>query len=188
MKRRPLPSALETAKRQLTLLTHRIHSLPVVVLMPGSPLFLNTISRVIVAEARRHDLSVVVLPSVSPLEGVISYLGLDVASFGLQALTGDRIARGEVLVNPTVPLIVLELAGTGLNGSGDGQAARFRPLLRSLARSFPATHPATMVQVTGSAGRRSHATLPLRRFGEFLPHITTSSQLFLDRRVPQKER
>ena len=57
-----------------------------------------------------------------------------------------------------------------------------------MANVYPAEHQATLVNVTGGAGRRSHATLPLRRFAEFLPNIRENSHLFIDVIRPQLQR
>ncbi|MCZ6456511.1 MAG: SAM-dependent methyltransferase, partial [Actinobacteria bacterium] len=45
---------------------------PIVVLTPGSPLFLNTISRLLVLQGRRSGLDVQTIPGISPLEALIS--------------------------------------------------------------------------------------------------------------------
>ena len=69
---------------------------PIVVLTPGSPLFLNSISRLLVLQARRAGLEVRTLPGISPLDALISYVGVDVAGFGLARFRnrlGERSGR-----------------------------------------------------------------------------------------------
>jgi len=164
---------------------------PIVVLTPGSPLFLNSISRLVVLQGRRSGLQVQTLPGISPLDALISYVGVDVATFGLQVFTGDRLAKSPPRLEPTVPLAVMELAGVGVQAPGADPAAepeRYVRLLKTLARVYPANHPATLVNVTGGNGHRNHATLPLRRFFEFLPNIRENSHLFIDVIRPQQQR
>ena len=66
-------------------------------------------------------------------------------------------------------------------------AEMFNSALEALAKAYPAEHPATLVNVTGGSGRRNHATLPLRRFSEFLPNIRENSHLFIDVIRPQQQ-
>ncbi len=163
---------------------------PIVVLTPGSPLFLNSISRLLVLQARRTGLKVHTLPGISPLDALISYVGVDVANFGLQVFTGDRLATSPTRLDPTVPLAIMELAGVGVRTSAADPAdepKRYGRLLGALARVYPADHPVTLVNVTGGNNRRSHATLPLRRFAEFLPNIRENSHLFIDAVRPKQQ-
>jgi len=164
---------------------------PIVVLTPGSPLFLNSISRLLVMQGRQSGLKVQILPGISPLDALISYVGVDVAAFGLQVFTGNRLAQRPPQLEPTVPLAVMELGGVGVQALGADPSAepeRYVPLLKTLAGVYPADHPATLVNVTDGNGRRSHATLPLRRFFEFLPNIRENSHLFIDVIRPQQQR
>ena len=163
---------------------------PIVVLTPGSPLFLNSISRLLVLEGQRSGLNVQTLPGISPLDALISYVGVDVATFGLQVFTGNRLAASPPRLDPTVPLAVMELAGVGVRTSAADPTAepeRYGRLLGALAKVYPPDHPATLVNVTGGNGQRSHATLPLRRFFEFLPNIRENSHLFIDLIRPQQQ-
>ena len=162
---------------------------PVVVLTPGSPLFLNSIGRLLVLQGRRSGMQIRTIPGVSPLDALISYVGVDVAGFGLQVFTGHRLATTPTRLDPTIPLAVLELAGVGIvdtQTDAADQPARYAPLWGVLAAAYPPNHPATLVNVTGSNGRKSHATLPLRRFAEFVPSIRDNSHLFLDAARPQQ--
>lgn len=165
------------------LLERAVTERPIVVLTPGSPLFLNSISRLVVLQGRRSGLQVQILPGISPLDALISYVGVDVATFGLQVFTGNRLAGSPTRLDPAVPLAVMELAGIDVHSAttapGD-EPERYARLLKALAGVYPADHPATLVNVTGGNGRRSHATLPLRRFFEFLPSIRQNSHLFID--------
>lgn len=164
---------------------------PVVVLTPGSPLFLNSISRLLVLHGRRSGLKVQVLPGISPLDALISYVGVDIATYGIQVYTAHRLAASPPRLDPTVPLAVMELAGIDVQIVGEDAAVepeRYIPLLRTMARFYPADHPATMVNVTGGNGHRTHATLPLRKFFEFLPSIRENSHLFIDVIRPNQQR
>lgn len=163
---------------------------PIVVLTPGSPLFLNSISRLLVLQGRRSGLEIQILPGISPLDALISYVGVDVATFGLQVFTGNRLASSPTRLDPTVPLAVMELAGVGVQTSTADpttHAERYSRLLGALARAYPADHPATLVNVAGGNGQRNHATVPLRRFFEFVPNIRENSHLFIDVIRPQQQ-
>jgi precorrin-2 methylase len=164
---------------------------PIVLLTPGSPLFLNSISRLLVLQGRRSGLNIQTLPGVSPLDALISYVGVDVATFGLQVFTANRLATSPTRLDPTVPLAVMELAGVGVQTSDDDPTARperYGRLLATLANVYPATQPATLVNVTAGNGRRNHATVPLRDIYEFVPHIRENSHLFIDvMRTPQQQ-
>jgi hypothetical protein len=146
-------------------------------------LFLNSISRSLVLQGRRSGLKVKTHLGVSPLEALIAYVGLDVAGYGLQVYTATKLATGTVRPVPSTPLAVMEVAAVGAETAGMDPIAdpqRFRPLLRALARTYPPDHRATMVNVTDDTSRRSHATLPLRRFPEFIPGVRENSHLFID--------
>jgi len=145
---------------------------PVVVLTPGSPMFLNSISRLLVILGRSQELTVRTVPGISPLDALISYIGLDLARYGLQVFTARHLATTPRRLDPTVPLAVIELAG--IDDEESGHAA----LLKTLAVTYPPDHPATLVTVDGNGG--AHATRPLHRFPDFVHAIRTESHLFID--------
>lgn len=158
---------------------------PIVVLVPGTPMLLDSLSRLLVVEGRQRSLQVEVHPGVSPLDVLVAYAGLDVAGFGLQVFSASMLAGRRPRLHPGVPLLVLELAGLGARTTSDTESphpARFRGLVAHLARFYPATHPVTLINTTAVPGARAHATLPLSRFGELIPHVRATSNLFVDAR------
>jgi hypothetical protein len=120
---------------------------------------------------------------VSPLDVMISYLGIDVATFGLQVFTAAGLLARRAEPNPAVPLFVLELAGLGIGADG-AALDRYRSLVRHLGRAYPGGHSVTLVNLTAVPGRRSHASVPLSQFGKLLPHVAVNSHLFIDAAKP----
>lgn len=163
---------------------------PVVLLTPGNPLFLNSVTRFLVLEGRRRDMRIDIHPGVSPLDVLVSYLGVDVAQRGLQVFTADQLLTQGHLVNSRVPLFLMELAGLGASRLGQAgvNPNRFRRLMGHLAGFYPPQHPTTLVNLTSVPGRRSHATVPLARLDEFLAHLTTDSCLFVDALVTEQRK
>ena len=66
------------------LLERTASELPVVLLCPGNPLATNAIARYLAMEGPRRGLVVQAVPGVSQLDLIISAIGLDVSTFGLQ--------------------------------------------------------------------------------------------------------
>jgi precorrin-6B methylase 1 len=151
---------------------------PVCFLSPGNPLFLNSLNRFIVMQAKQRGLSVQTYPGVSQVDAIISDIGLDVATFGLQMFDARRLVERAQSINPAVPLIVLQVAGFSVESVGAGPTD-YAPLGNYLARFYPASHLVTLLnREPGSPPAR--ATLPLSRLGELVQHVVPSSSLFID--------
>jgi len=156
---------------------------PVVLLTPGNPLFLNVISRVLVMQAKERGLSVRVYPGVSQLDSLINYLGLDVGSFGLQVFDARRLVARKHRINPSVPLLVLQLAGVAADEAGtlaQRDPADYAPLAKHLTRFYPTGQPVTVLHVNDGEGRAAHSTSPLSGFADLVPSIRIASHLFID--------
>ncbi len=147
---------------------------PAFFLSPGSPLFLNAISRYILVEAKKSGLSVLTLPGVSAVDAVVANLGIDVGNAGLQVL-GARgfVARPDV-ANPRMPLLLLEPAAVGPPFSGDGWTA----LVEALRERYPEVQPVTVLKPAGAGLSRVTATLS--RFEEIAGEVDASASLFVD--------
>ena len=166
------------------ILERAIEERPVVVLMPGNPLFLNSVSRLLLVDARERGLSTQVVPGLSELDVVISYLGLDVGSFGLQIFEAQCVADDQAPLNPQVPLLVLQVAGVASEGVGRIETespASYEALRQRLAACY-APEPRISLINPGQRGRVAmHWTAPLTRFEELIPSVAASSCLFVDR-------
>jgi hypothetical protein len=151
---------------------------PAVLLCQGNPLFLNSLNRFLVLQARERGLNVSILPGVSPFDAIVSDLGLDVGA-GLQVFDARRLVARGVAPNPALPLLIMQAGGfaAGAVGSNGHDPATYEPLAAYLARFYPPEHPVTIVN-TGAVGGRS--TVPLSRFNELVPHIGAASSLFID--------
>ena len=162
---------------------------PVAVVSPGNPLLSNSLNRFLLVKARERKLRVQVLPAVSPIDVVIATTGLDVGTFGLQAFDARRIVSRKRRIDPSVPLVVLELSGLAATDRATPitpTVTAFEPLAEILRAAYPADHPVTHL-ADGSMGAQSGpATIPLSAFERIVPAIGNGSMLFVDlvRAVP----
>jgi len=152
------------------------HDPPVMFLSQGNPLLQNALNRFLVTEAKRRGHSVRVYPGVSPIDVVISELGIDVGNVGLQTLSARGLVARPAALNPRVPLLLLQLAGLA---DGGASAEAHAQLAAVLGRGYPRSQPITLLNMPGD-GRVVRATVTLDRFGAFIPHIDASSALFID--------
>jgi uncharacterized protein YabN with tetrapyrrole methylase and pyrophosphatase domain len=148
---------------------------PAVLLCQGSPLFLNSLNRFLVLQARERGLNVSILPGVSPFDAIVSELGLDVGA-GLQVFDARRLVARGIAPNTALPLLIMQAGGFGAGANGHDPAT-YEPLAAFLAQFYPPQQPVTVVN-TGAGGGRS--TVPLSRFDELVSHIGAASSLFID--------
>ena len=157
---------------------------PVVLLTPGNPLFLNAVTRFLVQQARARDLPIRIHPGVSQVDTLVSYLGLDVTTFGLQLFDAQRLVSRRQPVNPAVPLLVLQVAGFAASEAPAAvppSAGEYAPLADCLARFYAADQPVTLINTSSNGRSPSHVTVQLSRFSELVPHVRPESSLFIDR-------
>src|SRR5690606_20475979 len=123
---------------------------PVALLAPGNPLFLNTLTRFLVQVARERSIEIAVYPGVSVLDALISDLGLDVTTRGLQVFDARHLVRGGLAVAPEVPLFVLQPAGLGALAAERQVAPEVvhEELATHLARSYPDNHAVSLILET----------------------------------------
>jgi uncharacterized protein YabN with tetrapyrrole methylase and pyrophosphatase domain len=161
-------------------------------LTPGNPLFLNSIARFLVKEARDRGLSVQVHPGISEFDAVLCYLGLDVSAFGLQMFDARQLVVRKQDINPRVPLLILQTAGViagDVVPDGAGTAQDLSPLSGHLSRFYPPQHPVSIINISPVTGQPAHVTAPLHKLSELLPHMQLQSNLFIDRiRADKKEK
>jgi hypothetical protein len=163
------------ARIAATVLARAEHDPPAMLLSQGSPLFLNGLTRYLVVEARKRELTTRVLPAVSPVDAIVADLGIDVGLAGLQTLSARGFAARRVAM-PAMPLLLLQLAGVA--GAG-ASAEAYGPLVQALGAVYAASQPVTLLNMPGD-GRITRATVTLARFAELVPHIDASSSLFID--------
>lgn len=145
-------------------------------LTQGNPLFFNTVGRFLAVEAKKRDLALAVFPAVSPLDTTINDLGIDIATFGLQVMDARRMVVRALAVTPSVPLLIMQVAGAAEGGSAEA----YGPLAAFLAAIYPADHAVTIVNPAVGATGTVHATVVLSRFAALIPHVRPESQLFID--------
>lgn len=156
---------------------------PAVLLVPGNPLFQNSLARFFVQTAKERKLAVEIYPGVSIVDTLISDLGLDVTVRGLQVFDARHLVGLGHTVNPRVPLFVLEVGGM-VPGQADGEGVdeerAYAALPTHLARFYTPEHLVTLITKTTGRGQLVHGTVRLSRFNELGPQITLDSALFLD--------
>ena len=133
------------------LLERTASELPVVLLSPGNPLATNAIARYLAMEGPRHGLIVQAVPGVSQMDLIISAIGLDVSTFGLQVFDATRLVERHQAPNPSVPLIVLHVGGFGLEQvPGDLSSPRLGPLVEALTNVYTPGHPVVVLNIAVS--------------------------------------
>jgi hypothetical protein len=162
-----------------TLVTKAATERPVILLAPGNPLMFNAISRYLAMEGRRLGLTVQAAPAVSPLDVIISGLGLDASTFGLQVFDATRLVARRIALNSAVPALLLSadtFAATTLPGASERPG--LAPLAAYLGRCYPAGHPVSVITLdSGGMRLRGTAIEGLAADSEPLP---AGSHLFLD--------
>lgn len=155
---------------------------PVALLVPGNPLFQNSITRFLVQAARERDLPVAVFPGVSILDVLISDLGLDVTSRGLQVFDARHIVARAPVLNPAVPLFILQ-PGALVEGTsperGETPSAVER-LEQRLASVYPREHPVSLILRTTGRGEFTHRTRPLAAFSTLTTAFGDAAAIFCD--------
>lgn len=149
---------------------------PVIVLMPGNPLFLNSLSRLLVAEGAGRKLTVQRIAGVSQLDLAINELGIDVAARGLQVFDAAAVARGRTRPDPAIPALLFRASDLLTNDQSPLEA--LHSLLREL---YPGTHPVTLFNVDPASDATSFATTTVADFAGFAEHLHDGSSLYLSR-------
>lgn len=162
-----------------TLVTKAATERPVILLAPGNPLMFNAIGRYLAMEGRRLGLTVQAAPAVSPLDVIVSGLGLDVSTFGLQVFDATRLVARRIALNPAVPALLLSadtFAASTVPVTSEHR--RLAPLAAYLGRCYPAGHAVSVITLDSGGMRLRGATIEgLGEDGEALP---PGSHLFLD--------
>lgn len=152
---------------------------PVIFLAPGNPLIFNAIGRYLAMEGRRLGLGLQSVAAVSPLDVIISGIGLDVSTFGLQVFDATRLVARRQELNPMVPAILMHLGSFNSDSVPvTGHSVELGPLVAHLSSCYPGTHPATVIHL-GAQGMRA-ASLPLGRLAASTGEIQPDAHLFLD--------
>ena len=119
---------------------------PAVFVSQGNPLLLNAINRFLLVESGRRGLSLKVYPAVSAVDMIVAELGIDVGRLGLQTLSARGLVRRPVSLNPSVPLVVLQVAGLTDDG---GSAEGYGPLVQVFQRCYPSSQAITLLNDAG---------------------------------------
>ncbi|MGI8925860.1 MAG: SAM-dependent methyltransferase [Tepidiformaceae bacterium] len=166
-----------------TVLRHAESDPPVLLLSEGNPLLSNALNRFLLMKAKERKIATQVLAAVSPIDSLICQVGLDVGTFGLQVFDARRLYSREMPVQPSVPLLLLQVAGVAqaeTSGAMDPQPGAYRPLTEYLARFYPPTH--VVVHLANSSDPQATAVTaaPLDAFDSLVPRFGPASTLFVD--------
>ncbi len=147
---------------------------PVIVLVPGNPLVLNSLSRFLLAEGTKRKLTVQRVAGVSQLDVIVNELGIDIAAHGLQVFDAVGVGRGRSVPRPTMPAVLLRVADLLEN-----HAASMSDLRQTLGPIYPSGHPITLFNIDPVGDSSSFATAPLSDVDEFAAHIHVGSSFYL---------
>jgi uncharacterized protein YabN with tetrapyrrole methylase and pyrophosphatase domain len=130
-----------------TVLDSARSSRPVCVALYGHPMFLSTISQMVLHGADWLGLRTAVIPGVSSFDTVSSDLRIDPGEVSLQIQEATSMLLFRTALDPHRGLIVLQPAqfGTVLQSSAQSLAVRFAPLLQYLLQFYPVGHPMYLV-------------------------------------------
>ncbi len=163
------------------LIERTARELPVIFLSPGNPLATNAIGRYLAMEGPRLGLTVQAVPGVSQLDAMISAIGLDVSTFGLQVFDATKLVARSHTVNPRVPMIVLHVGGFGLEAAPlHGVSADLAPLAEYLLRSYPAAHPVVLIAIEASPPSLTTRSVPLGELAAPGVPVSLGTHVFID--------
>jgi uncharacterized protein YabN with tetrapyrrole methylase and pyrophosphatase domain len=130
-----------------TVLDSARSSRPVCIALYGHPMFLSTISQMVLYGADWLGLRTAVIPGISSFDTVSSDLRIDPGQVSLQIQEATSMLLFRTALDPHRGLIVLQPAqfGTVLQSSARSRAARFAPLLQYLLQFYPVGHPIYLV-------------------------------------------
>jgi precorrin-6B methylase 1 len=153
---------------------------PAVLFSPGNPLFLNNLARLLLQAANERGVAVTLVPGVSLLDTVISDLGLDVTTRGLQVFDARHLLGLRHQPNPRVPLLVLEVGALAQGFEGAQPQDVFAGFAAYLGGFYPAAHAVTLITESTGRGAFARRTVTMEQLGELLPIAGVDSVLFLD--------
>lgn len=148
---------------------------PAVLVVPGSPLTDNSITRALVALCRERDLEVELHASVSPIDALVNDLGVDVTGRGLQVFSAPSLLARGIAPNPDVPLFI-----TGLGAVAD--RSHLAVLGHRLSQLYPPDHPVSLVTELTGRGSLVHRTLVLAEAEELWRDMPAESSLYVNPR------
>lgn len=166
-----------------TILQQAAEDPPVVLLTAGNPLLSNALNRFLLMKAKERTLATQVLPAVSPIDSLICQVGLDVGTFGLQIFDARRLYAREMPIQPTVPLLLLQVAGIALaetTGPLTPQLEAYRPLADYLGRFYSPGHVVVHLANSSDPMTTAVTAAPLSAFGSLVPSFGSASTLFVD--------
>jgi hypothetical protein len=114
----------------------------------GHPLVLVDTSRMVVAAATARKLSVRVVSGISSIDVLLQHLLLETGLAGLQVLEVNHMVLFDLLPNPYVSALVMQVAAFGARsrtGIRANHPERFVGLRDFLLRAYSARHPVVLI-------------------------------------------
>lgn len=114
----------------------------------GHPLVLVDTSRMIIARASAKKMSVRVVSGISSIDVLLQHLLLETGLAGLQVLEVNHMSLYDLLPNPYVSALIMQIAAYGASsrtGTRTNHPRRFDGLRDFLLRVYPPEHPVVLV-------------------------------------------
>ncbi len=156
---------------------------PALLLSEGNPLLSNSLNRFLLVKAKERKLATQVLPGVSPIDSLICQVGLDVGTFGLQVFDARRVYTRQMPIQPSVPLLLLQVAGVGLAETSsllEMKPEEYRPLSHNLGRFYTPAHIVVHLANSSDPEAAAASAAPLSAFDSLVPRFGPASTLFVD--------
>ncbi len=166
-----------------TVLRQASEERPALLLSEGNPLLSNALNRFLLMKAKERKLATQVLPGVSPIDSLICQVGLDVGTFGLEVFDARRVYLREMPIQPSVPLLLLQVAGVGLSetsSTAERSAEAYRPLSEYLGRFYPPAPMVVHLANSSDPAAAAASAAPLSAFDSLVPRFGPASTLFVD--------
>jgi precorrin-2 methylase len=118
----------------------------------GSPSWLTQPARLAIHRAREHGFAARMLPGVSSVECLFADLAVDAASGGLTVFEATEYLKLERSIDPTVQLVLCQIALIDHRRTGDADVERIREGLRRLQhrllRAYSRDHEAVVYEAS----------------------------------------
>ncbi len=167
-----------------TILRQAAEEPPALLLTEGNPLLSNSLNRFLLMKAKERKIVTQVLPAVSPIDSAICQIGLDVGTFGLQVFDARRLYERAMPIQPTVPLLLLQvgaIAAAEAAGTIEPRPEAYRPLAEYLSHYYPSNHPVVHLANSSEPQATAAAAAQLSAFDSLVPRFGPASTLFVDR-------
>jgi uncharacterized protein YabN with tetrapyrrole methylase and pyrophosphatase domain len=155
---------------------------PVALLMHGHPLVFSTISQMLIAQCKKNNLTLKVLPGISSLDRMFIDLNLDIGDGGIQIFLAGSVISKSAIPSSKVGLILFQIRGPTNN-----LALRTQPpdkndaiaLKETLLNYYPPEHEVYIVESAIELGFTSNIVrVPISALESAYKHFNYNSSLY----------